>query len=249
VRFKVKEVPRGLDGINNSPRKEIAAYWIQQLFLDPEDFVVPSTFPSCIRTERWREEHEGEGEPNLEGLDCVLSVCSLWLEGVTVPDVLYDEQRFLTDPTYAYFLSNFNVFTYLIGHRDGRRGNFLVSRDDARRQVFAIDNGSSFDPWGYNYFVPNWDVIRVAAVRRETVDRLRKLSRKDLDFLGVVAQLEIDEQGIARLVPSGPPLGDGGAVRRGNTLQFGLTRREIDRVWERMQRLIRDVDDAALPVF
>ena len=33
------------------------------------------------------------------------------MKDVTLPDPLYDEQRFLSDPNYAYFLSNFNVFT------------------------------------------------------------------------------------------------------------------------------------------
>lgn len=250
VKVKAKPVPSDLDGINNAPRKELAAFWIQHLFLDPEDYVVPTTFAFCTPMQQWREEHAGKGEPNVKGLDCVLNVVSLWLQDVTVPDVLYDEQRFLTDPTYAYYMSNFNVFTYVIDHRDGRRGNFLVSKDDARRQVFAIDNGSTFNAWGYNYFVPNWNVIRVAAVRRETVDRLRKLSRQDLDFLLVVAQLGVDDQGTARQVPPGPSLDDDeGALFRGHTIQFGLTRREIDHVWERIQRLIREVDQGELPVF
>jgi hypothetical protein len=250
VALKAKPVPAGLDGINNSPRKELAAYRIQHLFLDPEDYVVPTTFAFCIPMKTWREEHGGKGEPNVAGLDCELSVLALWLQDVTVPDRVYDEDRFLTDPSYAYYLSNFNVFTYVIDHRDGRRGNFLVSKDDAHRHVFAIDNGSTFNPLGYNYFVPNWNVIRVAAVRRETIDRLRRLSRADLDFLLVVAQLHVDEHGIAHQVHSGPSLDDDeGALRRGDTIQFGLTRHEIDGVWQRIQRLIRDVDEGRLPVF
>ena len=175
VKLKLKPVPGDLDGINNAPRKELASYLIQRLFLDPEDFVVPTTFTYCVDMESWRREHGASAKPNVDGLRCVLVVNALWMKDVTLPDPLYDEERFLTDPTYAYFLSNFNLFTYVVGHRDGREGNFLVSKDDARRQIFAIDNGSTFNPWGYNYFVPNWDVIRVAAVRRDTVERLRKL--------------------------------------------------------------------------
>jgi hypothetical protein len=250
VEVKVKATPGDLDGINNAPRKELAAYLIQRLFLDPEDFVVPSTFADCIGADQWRAEHGGKAKLNVEGLNCALVVVALWLKDVTLPDPLYDEQRFLTDPAYAYFLSNFNIFSYLIGHRDGREGNFLVSKDDARRQVFSIDNGSTFNPWGYNYFVPNWDVIRVAAVRRETVDRLRTLSREDLDFLLVVSQFEIDAHGIAHQVPPGKSLDDDtGALRQGDTIQFGLTKHEIDKVWERIQKLIAQVDSGDLPVF
>jgi len=250
VKFKVKEVPGDLDGINNSPRKEIAAYLIQRVFLAPEDFVVPTTFAYCINTDKWRAEHGANAKLKVKGLNCALVASSLWLKDVTLPDPLYDEERFLTDPSYAYFLSNFNVFTYIIGHRDGRKGNFLVSKNNALRQVFSIDNGSTFNPWGYNYFVPNWDVIRVAAVRRETIDRLRTLSRKDLDFLLVVSQLEVGDDGIARQAPPGQSLDDDeGALRRGDTIQFGLTRREIDLVWERIQKLIAQVDSGDLPVF
>jgi hypothetical protein len=250
VKVKVKATPGDLDGINNAPRKEMAAYLIQRLFLDPEDFVVPTTFADCIDADRWRAEHGGDAKLNVEGLNCALVVVSLWLKDVTLPAPLYDEQRFLTDPDYAYFLSNFNVFTYVVGHRDGREGNFLVSKNDALRQVFSIDNGSTFNPWGYNYFVANWDVIRVAAVRRETVDRLRKLSREDLDYLLVVSQLEVGEDGVARQVPPGKSLDDDkGALMRGNTIQFGLTKHEIDQVWKRIQKLIAQVDSGQLPVF
>ena len=47
--YKVKEkrVPPDLDGINNAPRKELAAYTIQRLFLDPEDYAVPATTVPC----------------------------------------------------------------------------------------------------------------------------------------------------------------------------------------------------------
>jgi hypothetical protein len=250
IKFKVKLTPGDLGGINNSPRKEMAAYLIQRLFLDPQDFVVPTTFAYCVREEVWREQHGGKEELNVEGLNCALVVVALWMKDVALPDPLYDAQRFLSDPSYAYFLSNFNVFTYVIGHRDGRDGNFLVSRDDSQRQVFAIDNGSTFNPWGYNYFVPNWDVIRVAAVRRATVDRLRKLTRGDLDFLLVVSQLEVGEDGIARQVPPGKSLDDDeGALRTGSTIQFGLTRKELDNVWARIQKLIAQVDSGKLPVF
>ena len=250
VKFKVKLVPGDLDGINNAPRKELAAYLIQHLFLDPEDFVVPTTFVFCISMETWREVHGGKGDPNVDGLDCALVIDALWLKDVTVPDVLYDEERFLTDATYAYFLSNLNVLTYVINHRDGRQGNFLVSTNDARRQVFIVDNGSTFNIWGYNYFVANWDVIRTAAVRQETIDRLRKISRDDLDFLLVVAQLEVDGDGFARQVPPGPSLDDDkGALYEGNTIQFGLTQKEIHKVWKRIQVLIQQVDDGELPVF
>jgi hypothetical protein len=175
----------------------------------------------------------------------------MWLKDVRLPATVLDRERFLSEPNYAYNLSNLNIFTYLIEHQDGREGNFLVSKDD-RRQLFAIDNGVSFgQPWPfYNWFVPNWNVLRVPAVRKESVDRLRGIERSDLDSLLVVAQLEPDDQGLLRLVPPDPPIdADQGASLRGTTVQFGLTEREIGDVWKRIGALIEDVDSGALPVF
>ena len=251
MRIKTKQVPPDLDGINNAPRKELAAYAIQSLFLEPEDYLVPATTLRCIPVARRQNWHDGHVEPTLSGTGCVLLVLAMWLRDVTVPEVVFERERFLSEPSYAYYLANLNVFTYLIEHRDGRSGNFLVSKDD-RRQVFAIDNGVAFGQrWpNYNWFVPNWDVLRVPALRKDTIDRLRVLKREDLDFLLVVAQLEPDDQGVLKLVPPGPPIDeDEGASRRGSTVQFGLTEDEIDDVWERIEELIEDVDEGKLPVF
>jgi len=247
--LKTKRAPGRLDGINNAPRKELASYAIQKLFLDPEDYVVPTTSVHCARLEEWRTRHPS-AKAQLDGSDCVILVVAVWLKDVTLPNPLYDEARFLSDPSYAYFLSNFNLLTYLVDHRDGRTGNFLVSKDNEHRGVFAVDNGSTFGPLGWNYFVKNWNVIRVAAVRKASVDRLRGLERADLDFLLVVSQLELDENGVFELARPGPPLdASRGAMRKNDVVQFGLTQREVDAVWDRIQALIAAVDDGSLPVF
>jgi hypothetical protein len=249
--IKAKDMPADLDGINNAPRKELAAYVVQSFFLDPEDYVVPATTLRCVSFEL-RRSGQLSTTPTVPGTSCVLAVAAMWLKDVTLPDgELLDVERFLKEPAYAYYMSNLNVFTYLVEHQDGREGNFLVSKDD-RRQVFAIDNGVSFgQPWPfYNWFVPNWDVLRVPAVRKETIERLRKLERKDLDVLLVVTQAEPDEEGLLQLVEPGPPFDkDEGASLKGTTLQLGLTEGEIDDVWERIQELIEDVDEGDLPTF
>ena len=253
IKLKWKLAPSELDGPNNSPRKELAAYEIQKLFLDPEDWVVPTSAMRCPRLEVVREHHPGF-KPNAPGATCGLGLTSIWMKDLTVPDVLYDEVRFRSDPTYAYFMSNFNLLTYLIGHKDGRKGNFLVSKDPVRRQVFAIDNGVAFDiayggVW-FNWFVPNWNQLRIPAVRKESVERLRALRREDLDRLGVINQLERDEAGIFHPAPPGPNLEPTkGASERDGTLQFGLKQSEIDDVWRRIQALLEIVDDARISTF
>jgi hypothetical protein len=252
LKFKVKRVPARLDGFNNSPRKELAAYQIQEFFLDPVDYVVPTTGPRCVEVEQWNQGHS-KAPATVDGTKCVLAIYSFWLEDVTLPDPLYDEARFLRDPRYAYHLANFNILTYLVDHHDGRTGNFLVSKQDADRRIFAIDNGTSFGAFFFNWFYPPtffWREIRVPALPREAVARLRALRREDLDRLAVVAQLEVDDAGILRLAAPGPPIDPGrGARREGGTVQFGLTNSEIEKVWKRIQSLIDKVDDGHLAVF
>ncbi len=96
----------------------------------------------------------------------------------------------------------------------------------------------------------NWNVLRVPAVRSDSVERLRALTREDLDSLLVVAQLEPDAEGVLQLVPPGPPHDpQRGAIRRGDVVQFGLTEAEVDAVWTRIQDLVASVDAGELPVF
>ncbi len=249
LRLKVKWVPGSLDGFNNSPRKELAAYAAQRLFLDPVDYVVPYTRVGCPRITTYRQLYRKRVAPQVPGSRCMLALSALWLRDVTVPEVLYDQERFLTDPTYARYLADWNLFTYLVDHRDGRPGNFLVSQDDDARMVFSVDNGISFGPRAYNVFRHHWNTIRVAALRRESVDRLRALERRDLDFLRVVKQLELQRDGVLRPVAPGPPLGDEGVTQADGAVQFGLTQAEIDDVWGRIEAVIADVDAGRIPVF
>ncbi len=242
--------PGMLDGINNSPRKEIAAWRIQQLFLDPPDYVVPTSFPLCIPVAD-ATAVDGSKEPTIEGSDCVLGLISIWMQDVTLPDPLLDDDRFREDPVYAHFLANFNLLTYVVRHHDGREGNFLVSKDDDRRQVFTIDNGVSFGGVFYNWFVPNWSDLRVPALRKASIDRLRELTEEDMHrALGVLVEMRLDENKVFEIVEPGPNLDEEEGVRfEDGRLQFGLTDDEIENAWERIEDLIEEVDDGDVAVF
>lgn len=246
VDVKWKRAPRRLDGINNSPRREIAAYEVQKLVLDPEQYVVPTTVARCVA-----EEMVGAVERAFRAdASCALGALSLWLRDVTLPDVLYDAAAFAADAGYALPMAHFNLVTYLIDHEDGRTGNFLVSKSGAFRRVYAVDNGVAFGGIFYNWFVRNWDDIRVPALPRAAVDRLRALTRESLDPLGVVAQLERGPDGIYRNVPPGANLDPGAGVRLGDgVVQLGLQRGEIDDIWERIQDLLEEIDEGDLLVF
>ena len=250
---KGKLVPAALDGINNSPRKELAAWQLQTLFLEPVDFVVPATVLRCLPLQRWRDNHDGKGTPIIPGTKCMLSDVTVWMENVTVPDNLYEEERFLNDLNYAYHLANFNIFAYLINLRDNRKGNVLVSKDANNRRVFAVDNGVSFGTIWYNWVYPptySWRQISVPALPKKSIDRLRKLRREDLDFLMVVSQLEVDADGMLQTVRASAPIDpERGAQREGTTVQFGLTEDEVEDVWERIEELIERVDEGEITLF
>ena len=250
VKFKWKPArPDSLDQDNNSPRREIASYEIQKLFLDPEDYVVPTSLIFCLPV-KWYEGISKDVPPPLPGTDCVVGNLSVWLNEVTLAQPIYDEARFLQDPSYAYFMANFNLFTYLVGHHDGKVSNFLRSRDEARPQMFSIDNGISFRAWPYNFFVENWDVVRVPALRKETIDRLRQVKREDLDHLGVVAQLKKTDDRMLVSAPVSASINPGsGVVITDQVIQFGLTGGEIGDLWGRIQEIIAMVDSGQMPVF
>ena len=252
VDLKAKSFPPFLDGLNNSPRKELAAYTIQRFFLDPIDFVVPTFGVRCIPLETWRKRNSGL-PVTLPDTDCSLTSYAFWLQDVTLPEPLYDEQRFSTDARYAYNLANFNILTYLINHHDNRMGNFLVSKSDEDRRVFAIDNGTTFGAFFFNWFYPpsfSWRKIKVPALPAKAVERLRSLTEEDLESLGVILQLEADSDGILRVEAPGESIDEEEGVSvRGTTLQLGLTEDEIENVWERIEHLLEDIDDGKIGTF
>ena len=237
------------DGWNNAPRKELAAYALQAWFLDPADYVVPTTALRCLPLETLRS-HGVAAEPSLPGTHCVLGVLAVWLEQVTVPERVFELAQFASDAQYAANVGRFNLLTYLVEHKDGRAGNFLVSKTPEDRRVFAIDNGIAFDSTVKNWFVPNWNVIRVPAVPHVEIERLRRIDRSAIDRLGVVTELKADSDGMLKAVPPGPNRDpESGARVAEGWLQLGLTRSELDGLEARLHELLARVDRGELPLF
>ncbi len=251
IRFKWKELPaKTLDEINNSPRRQLAAYEFQKLFLDPEDYVVPTSGIICISLEKFEKATGGTGRPTVPESNCVFGLLQLWLVNVTPSADYYEEARFVSDPTYAYYLANFNLFTYLTDFGDAKEGNYMISKEPDRRQIYSVDNDIAFEAFVRNPFLGDWGRIFVAALRRDSIERLRRLRREDLDALGVVAQFERDENGIFREVAPGNNLFPNKGVRlTGDTVQLGLNTNEINKVWNRLQDLIGRVDRGEILLF
>lgn len=249
ITAKWKPSTRRLDAFNNSPRREIAAYEVQKLFLDPEDYVVPTSRLRCLRPGEFAGGRRIR-ETTVRGANCRIGVLSIWMQSVTLPEELLDRERFAHRPEYARRLADFNLAMYLIEHADGRRGNFLISTHGLPPRVFSVDNGVSFGGFLYNWFVPNWKKLRVPALREASVDRLRRLTYADVERLGVVAQLEWRRPGHLVNVPPTRNLDPDDGVRlEGDTIQIGLDEDEIEDLWERIEHLLDAVDQGRVAVF
>ncbi len=253
LRIKWKPLPQGArETLNNAPRKELAAYEVQKLFLDPSDYVVPTTVLVSLPFDEY--DFRASIEPTIEGTNSVLGIAAYWLRNVEPVRDLLDEERFLADPIYAYNVANLNVLTYLIGHRDNHFGNFLLSTDEADPRLYSVDNGVAFDSKLYNFFLvlayEQWNVIRVPALSRRTVERLRGVTRADLDrALGRLADLEVDADGHVRVVSPDPSVEAEMDRPSEATLRLGLTSRQIDKLEGRIRKLLQRVDAGEIPLF
>ncbi len=256
LQMKFAPAGKGADSFNNRPRYEIAAYEIQKLFLDPEEYVVPPTVGRCFPLDEVQNalnlvasNPKPEAPRTFDAWPMTLVVLQYWLWNVEIPDELRDRDRLREDELYARHLGNFNLFTYLIRHNDSNEGNFLRSTDPANPRVFSVDNGVAFsneesDRGTY------WRDLKLDRYPRKAIDRLREYTLEDLYAkLGVVAQFEIRGPDFVQVEPTGN-LDPGKGVRRyDNGFQLGLTDSEIRRVYRRLERLIQWIDDGRYEVF
>lgn len=240
VDTKWKAAPCGGEGVNNSPRRELAAYTVQQLFLDPDDFVVPPVAVRCIPLDAYAPISR-DASPNLPGARCVYGLLSVWLENVREPDPAFDRDRFSRDRRYADHFANLNMLTMLILHRDAKASNFLMSTDPANPQIFSVDNGISFSGI-YNFLTWHYDHLVVGGLPKQSVDRLRQVNPGQLQRLAVLAELQPDADGILRPAPATPGTDHTVGLRQvGDGIQIGLTDEEIAGVDQRLHALLSAV--------
>lgn len=238
---------RGGEAFNNQPRYEAAAYELQRLFLDDRNLVVPPTVLRMIPTAVFATA-KLRGDPTFDDTPSVLVALQYWTTDVT-GDNVFDTKRAERDSVYARHLGDLNILTYLIRQRDSNKGNVLVSIDSANPRLFAVDNGVAFESQPSNRGT-DWQYMRVKGISAATAARLRAISDTTLArALGVIAQFERrGDEYVA--VPPGANLDPGRGVRRNaTTLQFGLTRSEIDGVRDRLRDLTERIDRGKIRTF
>lgn len=245
---KWASAPRGGGRFNNEPRYEAAAYEIQKLFLEETDYVVPPTIIRAFPLEFVRAQVDDQ-RPTFDGAPrSVVTALQYWLNGVQ-PGEFWVPERARWDTLYARRLANFNILTYLIGHRDSNVGNFLMSADPADPRVFAVDNGVSFGSEPGNRG-EDWKEMRVRRLPRSTLERLEALTREDLErVLGVLAEFQIRDGELVPVEPGENFSRNRGVRTRDDRIQFGLTAREIREVDGRLRQLLRDAGGRRYEVF
>jgi hypothetical protein len=242
MRVKLRKSMPGADEFNNVPRYDLAAQELQKLLVDPVDYFVPPTALRFVPIDEFRR-YTDDVRPTFRGSDEVLAVVQYWLQEVKVVEDVLDPARFAADPVYARHIGQLNVFTYLIDHRDSNVGNFLISRAEQGPRVVSLDHGVAFASPDSNRG-ELWAKLRVDRLPAGTIARLRVLDRGQLDSrLGVLAQWRLVDGRFLAEAP-GANLGRGRGVRveRG-VLQMGLSAREIGRLWQRREQLLRSVDE------
>lgn len=249
VRFaaQLAKAPQGGGTFNNQPRYELAAYALQKLFLEPDEYVVPPTVVRAFPL-AWLRQFDPTASATFDGTASVVVALKYWLLQVT-PEQFFDRDRARRDTVYERYLGNFNIVTYLIRHVDANEGNYLISQDTNRPRVFSVDNGVAFESEVSNQG-DEWRRLRVERLPRATIDRLRGLTPERLhEVLAVLVQFDIHD-GLLVNVEPGSNLSDGRGVRRAdNTVQFGLSAREIRGIADRLRSLLRDVDRGRIKMF
>lgn len=247
ISAKFKRAPDDFDSFNNSPRREVAAYEMQKLFLDHDDYVVPPTVVYCLPLDRYAALFP-DIEPH-EGSTCAVGVLAYWVEGLTSDDVI-DEQSWAVDSAYRTNLANLNALTILIGHQDSIGKNFYRSTDPERRHVLSVDNGLAFGAMGVNpvqLFSSKWSHARVESFPAATVARLKAIELGAFDRFRVVSELSLRDGAYVAVAHSDPIDPNEGVRQRGATLQLGLTAEEITDVNVRLVKLLGEVGSGEVP--
>ncbi len=246
---KWKQAPPSGDGWNNSPRREIAAYVAQQLYFEPEDYLVPPVVPRCIPLDVYSP-IDPKAESNVPGGRCVYGTLSAWMENVRPDEPMLDADRFSRDLTYACDFGTLNIFLYLIAHRDARSANLLISKDPNDPRIFSIDNGIAFGGTLYNFFAFHFDRIAVQGVPIQMVEKVRQVPGTEFRRLGVVGELRLAADGILRSVPPSANVDPTKGQRTmPDGMQFGLTAEEIDGMISRRQELLDRVNRGEIATF
>ena len=250
-RVKLRRSDPGAEGFNNVPRYDLAAYAIQRLLMDPNEFVMPPTALRMIPVAEFKSlPRPRRRETDLQGRRRG-AVCRAVLaaERHEPSRTFYDLSSFDTDAVYARHIGQLNVFTYLIEHRDSNQGNFLISKAEQGPRVFSIDHGVAFASLDSDRGTA-WLELRVDRLPKDTVERVRRAHKDELTAkLGVLGQWELRDGHYVPVSLTANMGANRGVRIRDGVVQMGLTREEISAVARQVKRLLNKVDRGKVQVY
>jgi hypothetical protein len=240
----------------NEPRKELAAYAVQKLFLSEDEYVVPPTAAYCFPVAPYSR-FDAKAKPTFPGADCIFGYASYWLEGVhTVSaarragqlgkgDGIWDAELFQRDPEYRDSVENSNLLTYLINHGDAHEEQFVLQQFPRGLRAYVVDNSIAFRSIKNPMLLlrQDWSHIQVPALSQGAVARLHNLTEADFDRLGNISELELRDRTLVNVHPSSPLASDGTTMTwTGSRLRIGLTQGEIGLVRAQTKDLLSRPD-------
>ena len=240
----------------NEPRKELAAYAVQKLFLSESEYVVPPTAAYCFPVEQYAR-FDAKAKATFPGANCIFGYASYWLEGVhTVSaarragqlgkgDGIWDAQLFQHDPEYRDSVENSNLLTYLINHGDAHEEQFVLQRFPRGLRAYVVDSSIAFRSIKNPMLLlrQDWSHIQVPALSRGAVSRLHNLTEADFDRLGNISELALRDGTLVNVHPRTPLASDGTTVTwTGSRLRIGLTQGEIGLVRAQTKDLLSRSD-------
>jgi hypothetical protein len=241
LRVKLRRAEPGAEVFNNVPRYDLAAYELQKLFLDREEYVVPPTTLRMVPRADFAK-FAPEVERTFSEADQVLAVVQFWLNDVTNAADIYDAARFGADALYARHIGQLNLLTWLIEHRDSNIGNFLIGRTTEGPRVFSIDHGVAFASEDSDRG-ELWKVLRVKRFPADAVERLRLVTPALLaQRLGVLAEWRLENGRYVPVTASENLVPGRGVRRRDGVLQMGLSQAEITQVHRQLTRFLSQAE-------
>jgi hypothetical protein len=258
--LRAKWRPQSTEDVINEPRKELAAYAVQHLFLDETELVVPPTTAHCFAGPQYRH-FDPKARPSLPGADCVLGFLSYWLEDAkSVKSArktglwgrgrgVWDARRYKRDRANRDSVSNGNLLTYLIHHGDAHDEQFVLQASPRGLRAFVVDNSIAFRSIKNPMLLlrEDWSSIQVPALSAKAIARLKALTPADFARLGNISELALRDGTLVPISPSEPLVSDGTTMTwNGSHLRIGLTSGEIQLVAARTRDLLSRKDLDAL---
>lgn len=253
--FRAKWRGPSTSGLINEPRKELAAYAVQKLFLEPDEYVAPPTAAHCFREQDYRAFSTEVDQP-LPGTDCILGFLSLWLEDVkTVESAhkagwlrdgenVWSPSLFAADAYYKRSIAHANLFMFAVNHGDPHPLQFILERLDPGVRIYVVDNSIAFRSIKNPkiLFETDWSQIQVPAFPQDTLARIRSLDDQDFARLGVLDEFVPADGGLVRRSTESPTPVVTGLDWDQKVLRIGLPPGEVDLVKARLAALSNRTD-------